>query len=268
MGQNVSAVNGVRSDNYYQPGNAINEIWFGDVELISRLPFGDSDMAQAGWSNGEWPKVPWHNFIIPMKRDLVPTTVEHAVPVVTVPATSPTDQKDAPADQRVLPGKKVSPGKKLSSSSKISPACSDEGGDDDGWDEPGVLSDVGTMALMGVLSTVSVASFRLPIYLRQRPEPTSLSMEPHRTKTRYYISRAAIGTLSMMVSLTAAILSLFFLMTFRPSSSLRAWFAPLFITLCSFLLAWGLYIQVKTVIPLWKDWRKVWREGDLELVQP
>lgn len=261
MGQNVSAVNGVRSDNYYQPGNAINEIWFGDVELISRLPFGDSDMAQAGWSNGQWPKVPWHNFIIPMKRDLPPTATEHAVPVVTVPVSSATDQqglsdqKGAPTDQKLSPGK------------KISLACSDDGGDDDGWDEPGVLSDVGTMALMGALSTVSVATFRLPIYLRQRPEPTSLAMEPHRTKTRYYISRAAIATLSMMVSLTAAILDLHFLMTFRPSTSLRAWFVPLFITVCSFVFAWGMYIQMKTIIPLWKDWRKVWREGDLEMVQ-
>ncbi|KAK1149310.1 hypothetical protein N8T08_006532 [Aspergillus melleus] len=274
MGQNVSAINGVRSDNYYQPGNAINEIWFGDVELISRLPFGDSDMAQAGWSNGEWPKVPWHNFIIPMKRDVSPTTTEYEVPVVTVPVTSPTDQKGLsdekePADKKDEPtGQKVWSGKKVSGK-KISPACSDDGGDeDDGWDEPGVLSDVGTIALMGALSTVSMASFRLPIYLRQRPEPTSLAMEPHRTKTKYYISRAAIATLSTMVCLTTAILGLFFLMTFRPSSSLRAWFGPLFITLISLIYTWGLYIQLKTIIPLWKDWKTVWREGDLEMAQP
>ncbi|KAL2842784.1 hypothetical protein BJY01DRAFT_248935 [Aspergillus pseudoustus] len=65
MGHKVSAVTGVKSENFVDPGNAINEIWVGNTEVISRLPFGDSDMAQAGW-----PKIPWHNFIIPMKRDL------------------------------------------------------------------------------------------------------------------------------------------------------------------------------------------------------
>lgn len=70
MGQKVSVVQGVRSENFYQQGNAINEIWLGDVELISRLPFGDSDLEQAGWPVGDWPKIPWHQFIIPLKREL------------------------------------------------------------------------------------------------------------------------------------------------------------------------------------------------------
>ncbi|PTU23273.1 hypothetical protein P175DRAFT_0499810, partial [Aspergillus ochraceoroseus IBT 24754] len=69
MGQKISAVNGVKSDNYFEPGNAINQIWYGDVEMISRLPFGDTDMGQAGWASG-FPKIPWHDFIIPLKRDL------------------------------------------------------------------------------------------------------------------------------------------------------------------------------------------------------
>lgn len=64
MGNKLSSVHGVKSEDYYQPGNAINEIWVGNVEIISLLPFGDSDKAQAGWK-----KIPWHNFIIPMKRD-------------------------------------------------------------------------------------------------------------------------------------------------------------------------------------------------------
>ncbi|KAL4941526.1 hypothetical protein BDV06DRAFT_179632 [Aspergillus oleicola] len=70
MGHKLSAVNGVRSENYTEPGNAINEIWIGNTEIISRLPFGDNDMEQAGWPTNGMPKIPWHNFIIPMKRDL------------------------------------------------------------------------------------------------------------------------------------------------------------------------------------------------------
>ncbi|PWY82898.1 hypothetical protein BO70DRAFT_404430 [Aspergillus heteromorphus CBS 117.55] len=68
MGHKISVIHGVKSENYYRPGNAINEIWVGDVELISRLPFTDSDMAQASWPKGQFPKIPWHNFIIPLKR--------------------------------------------------------------------------------------------------------------------------------------------------------------------------------------------------------
>lgn len=70
MGHNVSAIAGVKSSNFYEQGNAINEIWVDDVELISRLPFGDSDLGQAGWPKGGWPKIPWHQFIIPLKRDM------------------------------------------------------------------------------------------------------------------------------------------------------------------------------------------------------
>ncbi|KAJ5187638.1 hypothetical protein N7449_010632 [Penicillium cf. viridicatum] len=70
MGNKVSAVHGVKSDHFYDQGNAVNEIWVGDVEVISRLPFGDSDLEQAGWPKGDFPKIPWHHFIIPMqKRD-------------------------------------------------------------------------------------------------------------------------------------------------------------------------------------------------------
>lgn len=68
MGHKASVIHGVRSEDYYKPGNAINEIWIGHLELISRLPFGDSDMGQAGWPAGSFPKIPWHNFIIPLKR--------------------------------------------------------------------------------------------------------------------------------------------------------------------------------------------------------
>lgn len=67
MGNRISARNGLRSPNIYQPGNAVNEIWIDDFELISRLPFGDSDMAQAGWPKGDYPKIPWRPFIIPLR---------------------------------------------------------------------------------------------------------------------------------------------------------------------------------------------------------
>lgn len=70
MGNKVSVVHGVKSADFYHQGNAINEIWIGDVELVSRLPFGDSDFGQAGWPKGTWPKIPWHQFIIPLKRSL------------------------------------------------------------------------------------------------------------------------------------------------------------------------------------------------------
>jgi hypothetical protein len=68
MGAKISAVHGVKSDHFYDQGNAINEIWVGDVEIISRLPFGDSDLEQAGWPAGGWPKIPWHQFVIPMRK--------------------------------------------------------------------------------------------------------------------------------------------------------------------------------------------------------
>ncbi|KAL4798059.1 hypothetical protein BDV19DRAFT_386717 [Aspergillus venezuelensis] len=70
MGHKLSAVTGIRSENFTEPGNAINEIWVGNTEIISRLPFGDNDLEQAGWPAGRMPKIPWHNFIIPLKRDL------------------------------------------------------------------------------------------------------------------------------------------------------------------------------------------------------
>ncbi|KAK2861479.1 hypothetical protein FQN49_004155 [Arthroderma sp. PD_2] len=66
MGNKVSAVNGVKSPNFYEPGNAVNEVWVGGLEVISRLPFGDSDMAQAGWPKNDYPKFPWRPFVIPL----------------------------------------------------------------------------------------------------------------------------------------------------------------------------------------------------------
>ncbi|KAI1915021.1 hypothetical protein LOZ53_000631 [Ophidiomyces ophidiicola] len=67
MGNKVSTVNGLRSPNILQPGNAVNEVWVGNLEIISRLPFGDSNLAQAGWPKGDYPKIPWHPFIIPLR---------------------------------------------------------------------------------------------------------------------------------------------------------------------------------------------------------
>ncbi|KAL4869123.1 hypothetical protein BDV12DRAFT_168302 [Aspergillus spectabilis] len=70
MGHKVSVVTGVKSENFTKPGNAVNEIWVGNTEVISRLPFAGSDMDQAGWAKDGMPKIPWHNFIIPLKRDV------------------------------------------------------------------------------------------------------------------------------------------------------------------------------------------------------
>ncbi|KKZ63565.1 hypothetical protein EMCG_02102 [[Emmonsia] crescens] len=67
MGNQVSAVTGVRSPNFFEPGNAVNEVWVGDLEVVSRLPFGDSDMAQAAWPKNDYPKIPWRPFIIPLR---------------------------------------------------------------------------------------------------------------------------------------------------------------------------------------------------------
>lgn len=67
MGNRISAAHGVRSPNLFSPGNAVNEIWFDNVEVISRLPFGDSDMGQAAWPKNDYPKIPWHPFIIPLR---------------------------------------------------------------------------------------------------------------------------------------------------------------------------------------------------------
>ncbi|EPS27935.1 hypothetical protein PDE_02879 [Penicillium oxalicum 114-2] len=76
MGHKFSTVHGVKSNNFYESGNAINEIWLGNLEIISRLPFGDSDIRQAGWPQGTWPKIPWHQFIIPLKRDIHPVACD------------------------------------------------------------------------------------------------------------------------------------------------------------------------------------------------
>ncbi|WEW58340.1 hypothetical protein PRK78_003808 [Emydomyces testavorans] len=81
MGNKITTVNGVRSPNFFAPGNGVNEVWIGGVEIISRLPFGDSDMAQAGWPKGEYPKIPWHPFIIPLRA-----TFDKTARSLTVPA--------------------------------------------------------------------------------------------------------------------------------------------------------------------------------------
>ncbi|RDW70584.1 uncharacterized protein DSM5745_08095 [Aspergillus mulundensis] len=80
MGKKLSVVKSVKSEDYTAPGNAVNEIWVGDTELISRLPFGDNDMEQAGWPANGGPKIPWHNFIIPMRRDLGTPSVTNSSP--------------------------------------------------------------------------------------------------------------------------------------------------------------------------------------------
>ncbi|KZZ97878.1 hypothetical protein AAP_00139 [Ascosphaera apis ARSEF 7405] len=67
MGNKVSSLTGVRSSHFYEPGNAVNEIWLGDFELISHLPFGAPDIDQTGFQKGtHYPMIPWKPFIIPL----------------------------------------------------------------------------------------------------------------------------------------------------------------------------------------------------------
>ncbi|KAK2809391.1 hypothetical protein FQN50_003850 [Emmonsiellopsis sp. PD_5] len=85
MGNKVSAVHGVRSPNFYEPGNAVNEIWVGDLEVVSRLPFGDSDMAQAAWPKNDYPKIPWRPFIIPLRAAFDRVIKSRSLPSITSP---------------------------------------------------------------------------------------------------------------------------------------------------------------------------------------
>ncbi|KAJ6144320.1 hypothetical protein N7470_008215 [Penicillium chermesinum] len=54
MGHNVSVINGVRSENFYEQRNGIHEIW--------------TWANRAGLGSGR--RIPWHQFIIPLKRDI------------------------------------------------------------------------------------------------------------------------------------------------------------------------------------------------------
>ncbi|PGH16981.1 hypothetical protein AJ79_01365 [Helicocarpus griseus UAMH5409] len=87
MGNKVSAVHGVRSDNFFEPGNAVNEVWVGDLEVVSRLPFGDSDMAQAAWPKNDYPKIPWRPFIIPLRATVGTALKSRSLASITDPDT-------------------------------------------------------------------------------------------------------------------------------------------------------------------------------------
>lgn len=92
MGNRISASNGVRSPNFHEPGNAVNEVWVGKLEVISRLPFGDSDMAQAGWAKGDYPKIPWRPFIIALRASFSKAAI--SVSTAIRDSASPTVPKD------------------------------------------------------------------------------------------------------------------------------------------------------------------------------
>ncbi|PGG99518.1 hypothetical protein GX51_06258 [Blastomyces parvus] len=87
MGNKVSAVTGVRSPDFFEPGNAVNEVWVGDLEVVSRLPFGDSDMAQAGWPKNDYPKIPWRPFIIPLRATVSAAAKSRALSSIADPAS-------------------------------------------------------------------------------------------------------------------------------------------------------------------------------------
>lgn len=104
MGNKVSSISGVRSNQLYKPGNGVNQIWVGDFEIVSRLPFGASDMSQASLSGKKYPSIPWRPFLIPLsasnqttKRDLQSTTGAAATTSTTSSSTYPYPPTSYPA---------------------------------------------------------------------------------------------------------------------------------------------------------------------------
>ncbi|EEQ92344.1 hypothetical protein RJZ56_006047 [Blastomyces dermatitidis] len=103
MGNKVSAVTGVRSPNFFEPGNAVNEVWVGDLEVVSRLPFGDSDMAQAGWPKNDYPKIPWRPFIIPLRATVSAAVKSRSLFSIADPASDwSASLRDSAATKLVL----------------------------------------------------------------------------------------------------------------------------------------------------------------------
>jgi hypothetical protein len=224
MGHKISTVHGVKSEDYYKPGNAINEIWLGDVELISRLPFGDSDLAQAAWPIRGWPKIPWHNFIIPWKRSL--------------------DSQEFVDDVRQVPEEK--PGGETK----------DTGGVRIGrWP----LSHTAAMAAAAsALSVIVMVAFYFPHRLRSSAPRFRGSagidegLGHARTRKRAYAIRAAVATFSLLLGLAGAVLG-FYIVGWMDGG----WDKPLLIVLdalWALFIAIGFVFSANAVGSLWRDW--------------
>ncbi|EDP55780.1 hypothetical protein KXW98_004974 [Aspergillus fumigatus] len=221
MGNKVSAIHGVKSDHFYEKGNGINEIWIGDVELISRLPFGDSDLAQAAWPIGGWPKIPWHNFIIPLKRRALSA----------IESFSPGNNEHHQMSKRAAP---------------------DSG-------PPFHLSRVSLIVAVSVLSSMFMVAIYLPIFVRRHTASSGSSWQPdiarRREQTRRFATRAGIATMALAVSLVIAILQV------HIWTLIRFVFAPKSAKFQILEVLWiavgcvGLFYSVKAVTLLWLDLR-------------
>jgi hypothetical protein len=219
MGNKVSAIHGVKSDHYYEKGNGINEIWVGDVELISRLPFGDSDLAQAAWPIGGWPKIPWHNFIIPLKRRALSA----------MESLSPSDDEHHQMSKRTAP---------------------DSG-------PPFHLSRVSLIVAVSVLSSMFMVAIYLPIFVRRHTASYGWQADiaRRREQKRRFATRAGIATMALAVSLVIAILQ-FHVWTlirfvFAPKSAKFQILEVLWIAVGCV----GLFYSAKAVTLLWLDLR-------------
>ncbi|RHZ64865.1 hypothetical protein CDV55_103953 [Aspergillus turcosus] len=222
MGNKVSAVHGVKSDHYYEKGNGINEIWIGDVELISRLPFGASDLEQAAWPIGDWPKIPWHNFIIPLKRRAL-----SAMELLR------------PADERHQMSKRAAP---------------DSG-------PPLHLSPVSLIVAVSVLSSLFLVAIYLPIFIRRHTASYNGQTDVARRmeQKRRFATRASIATMALAVSLVIGSLQFhmwtLILYVFAPQSAKFQILEILWIAVACV----GLFYAVKAVTWLWLDLRDAHR---------
>ncbi|RHZ51084.1 uncharacterized protein CDV56_104273 [Aspergillus thermomutatus] len=219
MGNKVSAIHGVKSDHYFEKGNAINEIWVGNVELISRLPFGDSDLAQAAWPIGGWPKIPWHNFIIPLKRRALST----------IESLTLDDNEHHQMSKRAAP---------------------DSG-------PPLHLSRVNLLVAVTVLSFLFIVAIYLPIFIRRHTAFYSwqIDIERRKEQKRRFATRAGIATMALAISLVIASLQ-FHVWTiiryvFAPKSAKFQILEILWIAVGCV----GLFYSVKAVTLLWLDLR-------------
>ncbi|EAW08313.1 uncharacterized protein ACLA_030460 [Aspergillus clavatus NRRL 1] len=230
MGQRVSAIHSVKSENYYEKGNAINEIWIGNVELLSRLPFGDSDLAQASWPIGGWPKIPWHNFIIPLKRRAFSFYVGDGDGDGPHPLS-----KEAMTSAR--PSVHLSRGKLL--------------------------------IAVTVLSLLFLSAVYVPVALRQHTAPYGwdTDSERRRQQKRRLATRTSIASVFLFAALVITALQFHLWTMIRYVFSAKgAGFLILGITWATVGVI-GHFFAVKAVTLLWLDWRDARRAAAEDLSQ-
>jgi len=228
MGHKVSVIHGVRSEDYYKPGNAINEIWIGHLELISRLPFGDSDMGQAGWPHGGFPKIPWHNFIIPLKRRGL---VEG-------------DGDDGYTER--LEGGDQSGDRSSSSGSDVGPTSQ-------------VTSLVPALAMLSLV----VLAFGLPVVLRRYTVSYNRirgnGMEKCKQRRDGHAIRTCIAIISLVTGLLLSLLVFQALVDVGQLGILNGSVLVLLQVVAAVAVGVGFCCSVRAAYSLWMDWRDVSR---------